>query len=150
MQGGIEEERLDFGGYAPTIREHLEEYHRVDIALDSFPYHGTTTTCEALWMGAPVVSLAGQSHVSRVGVSLLNAVGLPETVAFTSEAYIDVAVALAKDTDRLRWIRMNLRDKMQASPLMDCGAFTAAMEACFRQMFSETKQTPRSALKLTR
>ena len=68
-------------GRIAEARRHLEHYPRVDVALDTYPYHGTTTTCEALWMGVPVVSLAGRTHVSRVGVSLLNCVGLPEFVA---------------------------------------------------------------------
>ena len=81
----------------------------IDIALDTFPYHGTTTTCEALWMGVPVITLAGQSHVSRVGVSLLGNVGLAELVAGGTDEYIRLAVALARDRERLTGLRGGLR-----------------------------------------
>ena len=78
---GVDSGRIELLGRQPNIAAHLELYGRMDIALDTFPYHGTTTTCEALWMGVPVVTLAGEVHFSRVGVSLLNNVGLPELVA---------------------------------------------------------------------
>lgn len=134
---GIEESRLEIGGFSPTVSGHMGEYGRVDIGLDSFPYHGTTTTCEALWMGVPVVTLAGETHVSRVGVSLLNAVGLNELVATTPEEYVETAARLASDSDRLAQLRPEMRSRMLASPLMDKAALAQAMDDAFRQMWKE-------------
>ena len=80
----------------PSQLRHLELYNRIDIGLDTFPYHGTTTTCEALWMGVPVVTLAGQRHAARVGVSLLTNLGLGELIADTPEQYLQIAQALGQ------------------------------------------------------
>lgn len=125
---GIEDGRLDFFGHTKNISDHLASYHSVDIALDSFPYHGTTTTCEAMWMGCPVVTRAGKTHVSRVGVSLLNAVGLQEFIAESREAYIEKAVALASQTDRLQELRAGMRERLRASVLMDEKRFVAGFD----------------------
>ena len=116
---GIDKARIDFSGHTKGIAAHLEEYSKVDIALDSFPYHGTTTTCEALWMGVPVISLAGKTHVSRVGASLLRTVGLGELVADSRDQYIQIATDLASDIQRLSQWRSSMRDRMLASPLMN-------------------------------
>ncbi len=131
---GIAAERLDFFGHTRKIHEHLDHYHQVDIALDSYPYHGTTTTCEALWMGCPVVTRAGAAHVSRVGVSLLTAVGLEEFIGETGDAYIAKAVALAGDTGRLEGLRSGMRERLQASPLMDQKSFAREFEAALLEM----------------
>lgn len=132
---GIGEDRLDIRGPEDSHQSHLALYREMDIALDTFPYHGTTTTCEALWMGVPVVTLAGQSHISRVGVSLLTNVGLPELVTESEDEYVRVAVELARDLGRLVDYRANLRGKMRDSPLLDAPAFTRDLEAAFRQMW---------------
>jgi protein O-GlcNAc transferase len=132
---GVQPDRLDLRGGEPDFRSHLEVYNQLDIALDSFPYHGTTTTCEALWMGVPVVSLAGPSHVSRVGVSLLSAVGLPELIAQSEEEYVAIAVALAADLPRLAELRQALRRRMRSSPLMDEPRFARDIEAAYRRMW---------------
>src|SRR5207302_1471226 len=108
-KAGIAPERIELIGPTPGIAEHLAAYSRVDIALDTFPYHGTTTTCEALWMGVPVVTLAGTTHASRVGVSLLSNVGLQELVADSPEAYIRIAVKLSSDIASLVDLRSDLR-----------------------------------------
>jgi predicted O-linked N-acetylglucosamine transferase (SPINDLY family)/glycosyltransferase involved in cell wall biosynthesis len=131
---GIEEDRLDFFGHTKKIADHLNHYHSVDIALDSFPYHGTTTTCEAMWMGCPVVTRAGKTHVSRVGVSLLNAVGLQEFITETREAYIEKAVALAAHTDRLQELRAGMRERMRQSVLMDEKRFVQGFEKALMEM----------------
>lgn len=103
---------------ADTV-SHLTHYHRVDIALDTFPYHGTTTTCEALWMGVPVVSLHGDRHMSRVGTSLLNAAGHPEWSASTEEDYVRIAAGLAADRPRLATLRGGLRQDLASGPLLE-------------------------------
>jgi len=131
---GIEEDRLDFFGHTKKIADHLNHYHSVDIALDSFPYHGTTTTCEAMWMGCPVVTRAGKTHVSRVGVSLLSAVGLQEFITDTREAYIEKVVALAGQTERLQELRSGMRDRLRQSVLMDEKRFVQGFETALMEM----------------
>lgn len=116
---GIAENRVELLSRTPDTCSHLALYARIDIALDTFPYHGTTTTCEALWMGVPVVTQAGLSHASRVGVSLLTAVGYPEWVATSSAEYIQIAMTLAADPGQLAKTRAVLRDRMRASVLLD-------------------------------
>jgi predicted O-linked N-acetylglucosamine transferase (SPINDLY family) len=132
---GVPGEQIEIFGWAKNSRQHLEYYHQVDIALDPFPYHGTTTTCEALWMGVPVVTMAGQTHVSRVGVSLLSNVGLAELIARSAEEYVSIAADLAGDLPRLAELRRTLRSRMQASPLMDFSGFAHNVEAAYRQMW---------------
>jgi len=131
---GIAAERLDFFGHTRRILDHLTHYNEVDIALDSYPYHGTTTTCEALWMGCPVVTRSGTTHVSRVGVSLLDTVGLQEFVCDSAEAYIAKAVELAADTARLSDLRSGMRARLQASPLMDAPAFVKDFAAALNEI----------------
>jgi predicted O-linked N-acetylglucosamine transferase (SPINDLY family) len=114
--------------------DHLRTYNQIDIGLDPYPYHGTTTTCEALWMGVPVVTLAGRSHVSRVGASLLRTVGLPDLVAENEEEYLDKAFALASDPARIREIRSSLRQRMESSVLMDPKKFVPQLEEAFEEM----------------
>jgi len=131
---GIDPRRLRFVGMLPW-REYLEQYQQIDIALDPFPYPGGTTTCDALWMGVPVVSLAGQTAVGRAGVSLLSNVRLPELVAATLEQYVRIAVELAGDLPRLAALRLTLRQKMLSSPLMDAPGFARDMEVAYREMW---------------
>jgi predicted O-linked N-acetylglucosamine transferase (SPINDLY family) len=132
---GVPADRLEIRGHEPNVVSHLNTYNRMDIALDTFPYHGTTTTCEALWMGVPVVTLAGSTHISRVGVSLLSSVGLPELIAQSAEEYLSIATGLAKDLPRLAELRRTLRQRMRASPLMDGRRFARDIEAAYRQMW---------------
>lgn len=134
---GVDPERIIMLPFAATTEEHLAQYSRVDIALDTFPYHGTTTTCEALWMGVPVVTLAGSSHLSRVGVSFLHATGLDDLVAGTAEEYIAHATRLARDSQWLVQLRENLRSRMAGSALMDAKGVTREIEAAFIKMYSE-------------
>ena len=124
---GIEETRLEFSGHTPSIAQHLAEYNKVDIALDSYPYHGTTTTCESMWMGVPVVTLCGDFHLARVGASLLAAVGLNELVADSRKNYVQVAAKLASEREKLVQLRGGFRERMLASPLMNGKAFARNM-----------------------
>lgn len=137
QDAGVPRERVDLLPRTAGTREHLEAYGRVDVALDTFPYHGTTTTCEALWMGVPVVTQAGERHASRVGVSLLTAVGHPEWVAQSADDYVRIAVGLGRDAEaRARW-RTRLREEMRRSVLCDCTGqaerFWAALRECWRR-----------------
>ncbi|MFO0831846.1 MAG: hypothetical protein U0637_08370 [Phycisphaerales bacterium] len=118
-----------------TIEEHLGAYGRVDIALDTLPYHGTTTTCEALYMGVPVVTLEGDLHVSRVGVSLLRNTGLQELIAKNEDHFVDTAVSLALDRARLEALRPQLRPRLLSSPVCDAAAFTLRLSEAFRTMW---------------
>ncbi|MEA2734605.1 MAG: protein O-GlcNAc transferase, partial [Humisphaera sp.] len=131
---GVAAERVELIGMTATPREHLDLYWRVDVALDTFPYHGTTTTCEALWMGVPVVTLAGRTHASRVGVSLLTSIGLTDLIAADEEGYIAAAARLADDRTTLAQIRATLRARMRRSPLMAGVRFTRAWESALRAM----------------
>jgi protein O-GlcNAc transferase len=134
---GLPVDRVDLLGWSDSSASHLTEYDRIDIALDTFPYHGTTTTCEALWMGVPVITLAGTTHLSRVGVSLLSNAGLEDLIAGSRESYVDIAVALAEDAQRLDHLRKTLRERLMNSPLMDAVGFTREVEAVCRQMFNQ-------------
>ncbi len=132
---GIGEDRLDLRGWEPQHQQHLEAYNHVDVALDTYPYHGTTTTCEAIWMGVPVVTLAGKTHVSRVGVSLLSNVGLDELISCDEEQFLNIAAGLAQDLPRLAQLRHSLRPRLAASPLMDAVDFVARLERAYRQVW---------------
>ena len=110
-------------------------YNKIDIALDPFPFNGGTTTMDALWMGVPVISLAGEYFTARMGVTILNNVGLSEVLAENEAAYVDLAVGLATDPARLRAIRHNLRQKMNDSRMMDFSAFARDIEAAYRGMW---------------
>ncbi len=136
-KAGIDPGRIELIGWRQNAEQHLAEYGRVDIALDSLPYNGTTTTCEALWMGAPVVTLAGGPHVGRVGVSLLTAVGLPELIARDEDDYVRISTDLAADGPRLESIRAGLRRGMRASALCDAPGYTRAVETALEEMWSE-------------
>ena len=132
---GIAPERLELIGWTATRQEHLALYARIDIGLDTFPYNGTTTTCEALWMGVPVIALAGDRHAARVGVSLLTRLGLPELIAQTPQDYIDIARRLSQDPHMLSALRHSLRGRIQASTLGDGVAFTRELEDAYRQLW---------------
>jgi predicted O-linked N-acetylglucosamine transferase (SPINDLY family) len=133
-QQGIASERLEFIDFLPTT-DYFGVYHRIDVALDPFPYGGGTTTCDALWMGVPVVSLAGATAVGRGGVSILSNVGLPELVAQTPAQLVRIAADLAQDFPRLAQLRATLRARMQRSPLMDAPRFARHVEAAYRAMW---------------
>ena len=138
---GIGAERVDLMGHTRTRQEHLALYERVDIALDTFPYNGTTTTCEALWMGVPVLSLAGQRHAGRVGASLLRAAGLADWLAESPEAFVAIARRRASDIGALATLRASLRQQVEASPLCDAESFTHRLETALLQACADTVQS---------
>ena len=131
---GIAAERVELVGFVPRW-EYLSLYQRIDIALDPFPCNGMTTTCDALWMGAPVLTLPGAIPVSRAGLSLLSTIGLDELAANSEEGYVRIAVALARDLPRLADLRSTLRPRMLASPLMDAPRFARNVEAAYQSMW---------------
>jgi predicted O-linked N-acetylglucosamine transferase (SPINDLY family) len=132
---GVARERLELHNRAPSVREHLHFYGDIDVALDTFPYNGTTTTCEALWMGVPVITLAGRRHAGRVGVSLLSRVGLTELIADTKDQYHALAVRLATDRNRLADLHSTLRERVAQSSLCDSKAFARQVERAYREMW---------------
>jgi predicted O-linked N-acetylglucosamine transferase (SPINDLY family) len=130
----IAPERLAFVDTV-SAEEYFRLYHGVDVGLDPFPYCGGTTTCDALWMGVPVVTLAGQTAVGRGGVSILSNVGVPELIASDVDQYIHLAQELAADLPRLGQLRATLRELMRGSPLMDAPQFARDIEAAYRGMW---------------
>lgn len=131
---GIDPTRLTLHG--PVQRpDFLALHHEADIALDPFPFNGTTTTCDSLWMGLPVITLAGASHVSRVGLSMLTNIGLPELIASSTDEYVTIATDLANHPNRLQEMRASLRQRMLASPVMDAPRFTKNLESAYRQVW---------------
>jgi predicted O-linked N-acetylglucosamine transferase (SPINDLY family) len=129
-QRGVEVGRIVLRNAVP-YREYLESYADVDIALDTFPYSGGTTTCESLWMGVPVVTWAYPSHPGRSAASILSAVGLQQWVVDSREQYIRAAVDLAGNLTELAFLRSGLRERMRVSPLMDETRFAADMAEAY-------------------
>ncbi|MBK8161709.1 MAG: tetratricopeptide repeat protein [Gammaproteobacteria bacterium] len=132
--GGVASQRLELHGKLPGA-QYFNLIEGIDIALDPFPYTGTTTTCETLWTGIPVVTLIGQTSVARSGYALLKTVGLEELAAADTEDYVRLAVELAHDPDRLARLRRELPARFDASPLRDEAAFTRDLEAAYRDMW---------------
>jgi predicted O-linked N-acetylglucosamine transferase (SPINDLY family) len=133
---GIEPSRLTFSGLLESAQDHLAAYGKVDIALDTFPYNGTTTTCEALWMGVPVISLVGDLHAARVGYTLLNAVGLGGFAITSAEDYVALAAALSEEKDHLANLRSHLQQVVANSPLCDRFRLTKGLEDTYRKMLA--------------
>jgi predicted O-linked N-acetylglucosamine transferase (SPINDLY family) len=140
---GIAGDRLEFVGWSPHA-ELLACYHRVDVALDPFPYNGGLTTCEALWMGVPVVTCPGETFASRHSLSHLSNVGLTETIARDLDEYVELAVGLAEDLPRLSGIRGGLRERMARSPLCDGPRFARDLMSLLRQVWREWVEAERS------
>jgi predicted O-linked N-acetylglucosamine transferase (SPINDLY family) len=134
---GIAEDRVETSGFFAATQDHLSAYNRVDVALDTFPYNGTATTCEALWMGVPVVSLVGDRHAARVGLSLLTAIDHAEWAAENEDAYIEKAVSLAQDRALRSKLRESLRSEASASILCDHAGQATRFEAALRQTWSD-------------
>jgi len=133
---GIAPERLDMFDWVLPRKDHLEAYSDVDISLDPFPYNGATTTCEALWMGVPVITLRGNRHAGRVGASIMHHVGLPELIAENLDEYVEKAVSLANDPKRLVHLRKSLRPQMRNSSLMNIASFTKSIEDAYREIWT--------------
>ncbi|HEX3355421.1 MAG TPA: hypothetical protein VHS31_00470, partial [Tepidisphaeraceae bacterium] len=130
----IDPSRVEFIEFQPR-EKYLQTYNRIDICLDTFPYNGHTTTLDALWMAVPVISLCGETAVSRAGLSLMRNLGLSELVARDAAMFSRIAVELAGDLSRLAMIRSSLREKMHSSPMMDAQAFARDIESAYHEMW---------------
>jgi protein O-GlcNAc transferase len=131
---GIERRRVEFVEYQ-SRQLYLATYRSIDVCLDTTPYSGHTTSLDAFWMGVPVVTLVGSTVVGRAGLSQAMNLGLPELVAWSPDEFVNVAVRLAKDSDRLDGLRAGLRARMEGSPLMDAPRFARNLEAAYLSMW---------------
>ena len=132
---GIPGNQLILLAKAATRNEYLERYGQIDIGLDTFPFNGMTTTCDALFMGVPVVTLEGNTYVSRSSTSFLNMVGLPELIARSEEEYLRLAATLSRDVDHLHSMRLILRERMRASELCDQRLHASKVDTAYRAMW---------------
>jgi len=130
----IDPSRIEFVPYRPRAK-YLEAYHRVDIALDTYPCNGHTTSLDALWMGVPVVTLVGPTVLGRGGFSQLTNLGLEKLIAHDREQFVAIASQLARDLPRLDALRSGLRGRMKASPLMDAPRFARDIETVYRDVW---------------
>jgi len=135
-------DRVEFVGKQP-FWQYLLTYHRMDIALDPFPYGGGITTCDGLWMGVPAITLSGRTAVGRGGRSILSNIGLPQWAGYSQDEYLRLAVDLASDLDRLNDLRLNMRERMLTSTMMDAKRFARDVEAAYRGMWKTWCEQPR-------
>jgi protein O-GlcNAc transferase len=133
-QAGIDPTRVSLVGAIASREAHLASHREVDIILDTFPYPGITTTCEALWMGVPTLTLAGRTMLSRQGATLLHVVGLDDWVADSEQSYVDLAARHASDVPRLSALRRELRERARLSPLFDAPLFAQRLTQALREM----------------
>jgi protein O-GlcNAc transferase len=131
---GVDERRLEFASRRPRA-DYLRLYDGIDICLDTLPYNGHTTSLDAFYMGAPVVTLVGDTVVGRAGLCQAQNLGLPELIADAPDSFVAVAAALARDVPGLAQLRATLRDRMSTSPLMDARRFTRDLEQQYREAF---------------
>lgn len=141
-EGGISGDGIIFEGRLPR-HEYLERYHCVDVALDPFPFSGGTITCDALWMGVPVVTLPGQTFASRHSLSHLSVTGLTDMIARDADDYVSIVNRLSSDRDRLSFLRSSLRDRVACSPLCDGPRFARHLQAALHQLWNSYQQEPR-------
>lgn len=146
---GIDCDRIELRNKSPH-QEMLKEYGDIDISLDTFPFNGGMTTCELLWMGVPLVTLAGNTPIARQGKAYLYAIGYPEWVAKTDDEFVSIALRLASDITKLNEIRKGLRGKFRSSPVLNSDQFTRNLEDAYRTMWQtwcagESKQLPVSS-----
>jgi len=137
---GINPERISLKSHVNSFMDHLNLYKQIDIGLDPFPYHGTTTTCEALLMGTPVLTLAGERHSCRVGVSLLSAVGLENWVAKDVNEYIEKAITFAAHSKDNPEQRLQIRNQFLESALCNTQSFTKDLESLFQSLVQSKGQ----------
>jgi predicted O-linked N-acetylglucosamine transferase (SPINDLY family) len=138
-QRGVEPGRLQTVGRQP-LRPYLQSHERVDVILDTTPFSGHTTTCHALWMGVPTITLAGGRYASRMGLAVMTHLGLSEFVAQSLEQFVDIADRLAGEPDHLAELRRTMRGRMNASPLLDAARFTDQVEGLYRQIWNQQRE----------
>ena len=136
---GVDIGRIKISEKILSVQDHLELYNEVDIGLDTFLFNGATTTCEALWMGVPVITLLGDRHVGRVGASILTNIGLTDFIAKDIDKYVAIATDMARRPEYLQEIREGLRQTMLKSPLCDGGSFAKDLENAFKKMWIKFK-----------
>ena len=134
---GISEDQIKLYGMLPNKDDHLKLYNAIDIGLDPFPFNGATTTCEALWMGVPVITLLGDRHVARVGASILTNIGLTDFIAQDIDDYVELAIKMAANTDYLQETRQGLRERMESSPLCNGKSFACDIENAYQDMWNK-------------
>jgi predicted O-linked N-acetylglucosamine transferase (SPINDLY family) len=134
-QLGVASDRLELV-YRLPANEYFEAYQPIDLALDPFPFNGGVTTCDALWMGVPVLTVAGKDYRSRQGVSLLNNLGLPEFVADSPEKLVELAATWSDQRESLADLRASLREMMEASPLTQAEKYVRNLEAAYREAWA--------------
>jgi predicted O-linked N-acetylglucosamine transferase (SPINDLY family) len=134
-QRGIADDRVEFIPRM-SIEEYFGAFGRIDVALDPFPVPGGTTTCDGMWMGVPVVTLAGDCAARRGGVSLMSLVGLGDLIATEMERYIEIAASLAGDPVRLAELRRTMRQRLRGSPVMNEQVFARDLERCYLDMWN--------------
>ena len=134
---GISEDQIKLYGMLPNKGDHLKLYSAIDIGLDPFPFNGATTTCEALWMGVPVITLLGDRHVGRVGASILTNVGLTDFIAQDIDDYVELAIKMASNIEYLQDIRQGLRERMESSPLCNGKSFACDIENAYQDMWNK-------------
>ena len=132
--------QIELRGWSPYVQT-LAEYNEIDLALDPYPFCGATTTCEALWMGVPVVTCPMETFASRQTLSILSNIGLTETVASDPSHYVQLAVGMAHDLPHLAELRMGLRQQMTKSPLCDASRFAASFMQATRDIWRRWCQT---------
>jgi protein O-GlcNAc transferase len=147
---GVSPDRIEIRIATVANFAHLALYHEIDVALDAFPWTGHTTTCDALWMGVPVLTLRGTRHAGRMAASVLSAVGLAEMVTQSPEEFVARAIQLAADTEALAELRAGLRERMRVSPLCDATTFTRGLEDTFRALWQRWGQQAVSGFPLSR
>ncbi len=138
---GVDLSRITLLGADLNISDHFARYADIDVALDSFPYNGTTTNCDALWMGVPIITLVGSMHRQRVTYSQLSAIGLAELAAHSEDEYVEMAKHLSQDYGYLSTLRSGMRDRLVNSPLMNGKKFIDGFESAIKGMYEETCQT---------
>ncbi len=136
LDAGCQPSQLIFEARGPAP-DYLKTYHQIDIALDTYPFNGGTTTCEALWMGIPVVTWVGTRQVSRLGLSILSTIGLTQLIAHSPEEYLRICIDLAQNPTQLQTLRATMRERMQNSPLMDAPTFTQQLELRYRKIWEK-------------
>ena len=132
---GIAKQRLNLLPPEQSLADHLGRYSEIDIALDPFPFNGTTTTMEALWMGLPVIAVRGDRHSARVSASILSNIGLEALVAESPGGSVRLAEDLASDPQRIGTLRSTMRDRVASSALCDQAGAVKAIEAAYRRMW---------------